>query len=243
VSIVIPAYNEALRLPATIAGWIEFLRQQEYGSEIVVVDDGSQDATATVVERTIDELAAMGAPGPAVRLIRLPSNQGKGGAVRAGMRGARGRYRFYVDADLNIAPGYVTPALRLLRTDYAVVAGRRALSDYAAAERSVARLLAGAAVQLTRRLFVLPTIQDTQCGFKGFRAATAEAVFRRTLIHTFAFDVEVLFLARRLGARIAELPVTTTYRPGSTYVLRRHLLPFLQDVLRIRLNALRGAYR
>jgi dolichyl-phosphate beta-glucosyltransferase len=238
VSIVIPAYNEALRLPLTLEGWQAFLRCQPFHAEILVVDDGSADDTSAVAGR----FAAATKGTPDVRLLTLRRNQGKGGAVRAGMLVARGAYRFYVDADLNVAPYHLTPALEQLTSACDVVAGQRRLRAYAATERSPARVLAGALVQALRRVAVLPKIRDTQCGFKGFRASLAQAIFRRAQIRSFAFDIEALFLARRLGARICELPVDVTFRPGSTYSLRRHLWPFLRDIVLIRCHALAGRY-
>lgn len=235
VSIVIPAYNEAGRLPATLDAWRAFLTDARLDAEIVVADDGSRDQTPDLVRAAATE-------DPRVRLVRLERNEGKGGAVRAGMLAARGDHRFYVDADLNVDPSHLHPALARLRADADVVVGRRSLSEYASEEKSVARVAAGALVQITRRLLVLPTIADTQCGFKGFRAATAERVFGAALVRSFAFDIEALFLARRGGARIVEIPVSVTFRDQSTYDLRRHLPPFLRDIVRIRVNALRGRY-
>jgi len=159
------------------------------------------------------------------------------------MLAARGAFLFYVDADLNISPDHVPHALEHLQNGADVVAGQRRLSTYAGQERSFGRLFAGALVQASRRAIVLPVIRDTQAGFKGFRRDTARDIFERTHIHSFAFDIEVLFLARQLRAVIVELPVTTEYRPDSTYNLRKHLPPFLRDILQIRLNYLRGAYR
>jgi dolichyl-phosphate beta-glucosyltransferase len=232
---VIPAYNEARRLPRTLAAWAEFLTEQHYTGEVVVADDGSRDETAAVVREYAER-------DPAIRLVALPVNQGKGGAVKAGMLAARGDYLFYVDADLNIAPEHVPRALRYLEHDVDVVAGQRGLAEYAGNERSVGRLAAGASVQGLRRAIVLPTIRDTQCGFKGFRRSIAQAIFGRTLIRSFAFDIEVLFLARQMRAVIVEMPVATEYRPESTYAVRKHLVPMLSDIVRIRLNHLRGRY-
>ena len=236
LSIVIPAYNEARRLPTTIDSWLAFFAQQPYPAELVVADDGSEDDTPSIAGR-------YGETHPNVRLVKLPENQGKGAAVKAGMLSARGAYLFYVDADLNISPDHVPRALQYLENRADVVAGQRSLSAYAGQERSFGRLFAGALVQAARRAIVLPVIRDTQAGFKGFRREIARSIFERTQIHSFAFDIEVLFLARQHHAVIVEMPVTTEYRADSTVNLRKHLPPFLRDIAQIRLNHLRGLYR
>ena len=229
VSIVIPAYNEARRLPATLEGWREFLNSQPYAAEIVVVDDGSRDATAAVAERD------------GARVIRVTPNQGKGAAVRAGVLVAQGNTITYVDADMNVAPAHLAEALARLEAGVDLVVGQRSLAEYAAAEGPI-RLAAGALVQVARRALVLSTIRDTQCGFKVFRAPLAHAIFSQTRVRSFAFDIEVLFLARKLGARIVEMPVSTTFRPESTFDVRKHLPVFLRDIAQIRLNDIRGLY-
>jgi glycosyltransferase involved in cell wall biosynthesis len=230
VSVVIPAYNEARRLPATLVAWREFLSGQPFEWEVVVADDGSKDATASVA-------AEAGA-----RVVALNPNRGKGGAVKAGMLSATGDAMAYVDADLNISPRYLLNALQLLESGADLVAGQRSLSEYGSAEGPV-RLLAGGLVQLARRVLVIASPRDTQCGFKVFRGDLARAVFERTLITSFAFDIEVLFLAKRMGARIAEMPVTTSYRDESTFNVRKHLPRLLSDIVQIRRNDLAGVYR
>jgi dolichyl-phosphate beta-glucosyltransferase len=229
VSIVIPAYNEARRLPATLAGWRDFLEAQAYAWEILVVDDGSADATSEVAE-------AGGA-----QVIRLNPNEGKGGAVRAGVLAAAGEFIAYADADMNVAPAHLGEALARLEAGADLVAGRRDLAEYAMAEGPI-RLLAGGLVQATRRVVVMSAIRDTQCGFKVFRRELGRTIFTRTRVRSFAFDIEVLFLARKLGARIVELPVSTTYHAESSFSVRRHLPLFLKDIVQIRLNDLRGRY-
>jgi glycosyltransferase involved in cell wall biosynthesis len=229
VSIVIPAYNEERRLPATLRGWASFLDQQPYLAEVVVVDDGSRDNTAAVAEAD------------AGRVIRLSPNRGKGGAVRAGMLVASGNVIGYADADMNVDPTHLTGALALLDGGADVVIGSRQLSEYASAE-GPSRLIAGGLVQVTRRALVLRGIRDTQCGFKFFDREIGQRIFERCRIRSFAFDIEVLFIARKLGARIAELPVRTTFHAESTFTVRRHLPRFLEDVVQIRRNDLAGLY-
>lgn len=229
ISVVIPAYNEAQRLPSTLAAWRSYLAAQPFAWELVVVDDGSVDSTASI------------AAGLNTRVLTLRPNRGKGCAVKAGVLAAAGEVIAYVDADLNIAPEHLLLAFKEVEAGADLVAGRRDLAEYATAEGPL-RLLAGGLVQLTRRALVMSAIQDTQCGFKVFRRELARAVFERTRICSFAFDIEVLFLARRLGARIVEMPVPTAYRAESTFSVRKHLPRFLADVVQIRLNAIAGRY-
>jgi glycosyltransferase involved in cell wall biosynthesis len=229
VSVVIPAYNEARRLPDTLAAWQTYLSAQSYQAEVIVVEDGSADATADVAR-------AAGA-----RVHTLRPNQGKGGAVRAGMLLAEGSYVGYADADLNIEPSHLEHFLGRLEADADLVIGTRDLSSYASDEGPL-RLLAGGLVQVTRRALVIPTIRDTQCGFKFFRRELARQIFSLTRVRSFAFDIEVLFLARKLRARIEELPVATTYRGESTFNVRKHLPVFLHDIVKIRLDDLAGRY-
>lgn len=229
VSVVIPAYNEERRLPATLRGWQRFLSQQPYAAEVLVVDDGSHDGTAAVAQAA------------GVQVLRLGHNLGKGGAVRAGMLQAAGDVIGYVDADLNVDPAYLNQVLSQLAGGAEVVIGSRALADYASAE-GLTRLLAGGLVQIARRALVLPILRDTQCGFKFFQRTVAQAVFERCRVRSFAFDIEVLFVAHKLGARIVELPVRTAYRAESTFDVRRHLPTFLADIVQIRRNDLAGRY-
>ena len=235
VSVVIPAYNEQRRLPSTLEAWLAFFAGQQYAAEILVVDDGSRDQTAAVAQALADAH-------PAIRLVQLPANQGKGAAVRSGMLAATGTHIFYADADLNVAPTHVTPFLTYLDGGYDVVIGTRSTRQYSATERSVGRVLAGLLVQIVRRSVLLPVFRDTQCGFKAFTRDAARAIFGAATISSFAFDVEVLFLARKLGSRVKEASVSVERREGSTYSLRRHLLPFLRDIFRVRWQDWQGRY-
>lgn len=236
LSLVVPAYNEGRRLLPTLEAWVAFMAAQPYTSEIVVADDGSRDSTPQIaldVARTH----------PEVRLVQLDRNRGKGGAVKAGMLAARGEAVLTVDADLNISPTHVPEALLALEGGADVVAGSRSLREYSAGERSVLRLVAGLLVQIARRALMLTFLRDTQCGFKMYRREAAQAIFGRTLIRSFAYDIEVLYLARRLGLRVVPLPVSCEFRDDSTYNVRKHLPPFLRDIAAVRLNAWAGHYQ
>jgi dolichyl-phosphate beta-glucosyltransferase len=235
VSIVIPAFNEERRLASTLHTWLDFVALQPYVSEIIVVDDGSTDQTSALV-------LYLARGRPHLRLHRLEPNRGKGFAVRSGVMLSQGAYVFYVDADLNVAPQYVTEALTWLEGEYDVVVGTRSLRDYVRSERSPSRVIAGGLFQVVRRVVTLPSIRDTQCGFKGFARSAALDLFPRVTVSSFAFDVEVLFLARKFHCRIKQMPVAIVYRAGSTVKWRRHLLPALRDIVRIRANDLRGRY-
>ena len=233
LSVVIPAFNEALRLPATLARVRSYLDARQPSFEIVVVDDGSTDATAAVAR-------AGAAP---IVVLRHAQNRGKGHAVRAGMLAARGERRLMTDADLS------TPIEELAQLEAALAQG----FDVAIGSRAVA----GARVEVHQpayreamgRLFnrlvqalLLPGLHDTQCGFKLFTAAAAAAAFSACRLDGFSFDVEALYVARRRGLRIAELPVVWRNDAATRVGAWRGFTAFL-DVLGIRWNALRGRYR
>ena len=137
---------------------------------------------------------------------------------------------------------FAAAALARIEGGADVAIGGRSLRTYASEERSIVRLAAGLAVQISRRALGLTFVRDSQCGFKAFRRDIAGAVFRRATIDSFAFDIEVLYLARRLGAKVQPFPVEVSFQDGSTFDVRKHLPRFLKDILRVRLNALRGAY-
>lgn len=235
VSVVIPAYNEERRLGSTLNGWLDYLTNQSYTYELLVVDDGSTDNTSSLVLDLAQRF-------PTVRLYRLEPNGGKGAAVKEGVMRSEGDYVFYVDADLNVPPAFLAQGLAFLQSGYDVVVGTRSLRDYVRTERNAGRVVAGALYQLVRRVVTLPTVRDTQCGFKGFTRDCARRIFPKMTVSSFAFDVEVLFLARKFHARIKQMPVTVEYRAGSTVKWRRQLLPALLDIVRVRANGLRGRY-
>jgi dolichyl-phosphate beta-glucosyltransferase len=232
LSVVIPAYNEALRLPATLARVQQHLAGRSEPHEILVVDDGSSDATAEVAR----------AAGGAVRLLRHEPNRGKGYAVRRGMLAATGGRRLMTDADLSTPIEELAKLEAELDRGFDVAIGSRAIAGARIEVHQPAyREAMGRAFNLLVQGLLLPGLHDTQCGFKLFTAAAATAAFSATRLDGFSFDVEALYVTRRRGLRIAEVPVVWRNDAATRVGLGAGGAAFA-DLLRIRLLALLGAY-
>jgi dolichyl-phosphate beta-glucosyltransferase len=230
-SVVIPAFNEAVRLPRYLDEIVAYFESRLDGYEVVVVDDGSRDDTVAVVEK-------MARAHPAVRVVRLETNQGKGAAVRTGMLQARGQYRLFADADGATPIGELKRLEPLLGASAEVVIGSRALGDPGVA--IVARPHRVAAGRIFNWLVArlgLSEISDSQCGFKAFTADAAETIFPRVRTRGFGFDVELLLIARAAGCRIAETAVNWTDQPGSKVGVLKDGPRMLWQILRARLRA------
>jgi dolichyl-phosphate beta-glucosyltransferase len=209
LSVVLPAYNEEQRLPQYLPQVIEFCRRLEGGAEIVVVDDGSRDGTAAYIERGI-------AAEPTLRLVRMGQNQGKGAAVCRGVREAHGSYVLFADADGATPIGEATKLIEAAARGADVVIGsRKAAAAGVARERSWLRELAGTVFYRITNLLAVPHVEDTQCGFKLFRRSAAGPIFALVTEKGWAFDVQVLFLAQKLGFQIEEVPVNWRSVEGS----------------------------
>ena len=238
LSIIIPAYNESADIEAAMEAAEAYLRDSGLRGEVIVVDDGSTDDTAQLVARHAEQH-------PAVRLLRNDRNRGKGYSVRHGVLAARGEVILFSDADRSTPFSEAPKLLAALESGGADVAiGSRALPE-SRLELPQPRLrrVMGWVFRNLVRLIVLRGLRDTQCGFKAFRAAAAREVFRRQTLEGFAFDVEVLFISRQLGYHIVEVPVLWRDSHDSrVHPLRDPVRMFL-DLLRIRLRAVRGAYR
>jgi glycosyltransferase involved in cell wall biosynthesis len=234
LSIIIPAHNEESRLPRTLEQVFAFLDAQSYEAEVIVVENGSSDQTLAVAQSYVGSH-------PRLRVIHEEA-RGKGRAVRLGMLAATGGYRFMCDADLSMPIAevnrFVPPALPEL--DVAI--GSREVQGAARYDEPLHRHLGGRLINLMIRLLILPPLQDTQCGFKCFRAAVAEDLFRRQTLQGWSFDIEVLFLAYHRGYRVVEIPVDWYYRSESKVSAVRDALRMLGDIFRIRDNARRGLY-
>ncbi len=233
LSVVIPAYNEAQRLPPTLRRVRAFLEQRGRAFEIVVADDGSRDETVA---------AARAAGGPVLRVVTSAVNRGKGHAVRQGMMAARGRLRLMCDADLSTPIEQLEVLEALAQQGYDVVIGSRAIPGAHVEVRQTGfRENAGRLFNLLVRLLALPDVRDTQCGFKLFSAEAAEGVFSVARLDGFAFDVEALFLARLQGRKLAEVPVVWRNDPASRVSFGKGARAFF-EILGVRWHALRGRY-
>jgi dolichyl-phosphate beta-glucosyltransferase len=230
LSVVIPAFNEAERLPRTLRRVGGFLREFGRSHEVLVVDDGSRDRTA----ETAREAGAT--------VLRGDRNRGKGHAVRRGMLEARGQRRLMTDADLSTPIEELPRFLEKLGEGYDVVIGSRALPGAnVEVHQPWFRENMGRLYNLFVRAVALPGLRDTQCGFKLWTADAARAAFAGARIDGFSFDVEALYLARKRGYRIAEIPVTWRNDAASRVGLGTGSAAF-PDLVRIRLNDWRGRY-
>lgn len=238
ISIVVPAYNEEARLPATLDAIAAYLGRRQWAFfEVVVVDDGSTDGTAALVERFARQDGS-------IRLLRNPGNRGKGFSVRHGMLEAKGEWRLFSDADLSTPIDELDKLLaEAERTGAQFAIGSRALDRSLVTRRqSPAREFAGRAFNRMMRLSMRLPYRDSQCGFKLFRAHAAREIFRRVQLDGFGFDVEVLFLARKLGLSAVEVPVRWQNVEGTKVTMARGLDAFL-DLARIRSKHARGLYQ
>ena len=236
LSVIIPAYNEAKRLPLTLIDIDRHLQEQEYTYEILIVNDGSKDETADVVRRfepLISHLA----------LIDNKENHGKGAAVRQGMLAAKGSWRLFMDADNSTSIVEFNKMLPYFRDGYEVViASRDAKGSRTVPAQPFYKRWLGDIGNIIIQVLLLPGFWDTQCGFKCVSAAAAAAIFPLAKIDRWGFDPEMLALARKLGYKIKEIPVFWVNDPR-THVSLKSYLQVLMEVAKVRLWLWKGAYQ
>ena len=235
LSIIIPAYNEELRLPATLERITEFLSGLRGETEVIVVDDGSRDKTGEVAESFRSKI-------PGIRVIPNGVNRGKGYSVRHGMLEASGRNVLFTDADLS-APIEEAPKLLEALKQYDVAIGSRALDrSLIEVHESRFREFAGIVFNTIVRIVLRLPFVDTQCGFKAFRRAPCRIIFDQQRIERFGFDPELLYLARHHGLHTVEIPVRWAHSPATKVNMLRDSVQMFLDVFTIRWNALLGRY-
>lgn len=251
LSVVIPAYNESARLPASLKKVLDYLETRPYSYEVLVVDDGSSDNTAELAEEFAHH-TTFRTPHSAFRTIRNP-HRGKGYAVRTGMLAAQGQYILYSDADFSAPIEEVEKLLRYLEGRYDVAIGSREGKGARRYDEPTYRHLMGRVFNTFVRLLALPQFNDTQCGFKAFRREAAHTLFRGVHLYgdntpdvkgamVTGFDVEVLYLALKWGYKVKEAPVRWFYSKGVNVSPVKDAYRMLKDIAKVRANDLRGVY-
>ena len=236
LSIVIPAYNEAERLPATLAAVFAHLRQAPYSAEVVVVDDGSTDGTEGFVRGAQRKY-------PGLRLLVNRRNRGKGYSVKRGVLQSRGRVVLFADADLSTPIQEADRFLALLQQGFDVVLGSRETNrDLVRRPQPWIRRQAGRAFHRLVRMIIGVPFKDTQCGFKAFRRGAAMRLFPLQRARGFGFDAELMWLAQRLGLRCKEVGVVWVNDTRSSVSLLRDGPQMLLELIRVRWNGWRGVY-
>jgi dolichyl-phosphate beta-glucosyltransferase len=240
LSVVIPAYNEAVRLGNTLTAVVNYLRQSWAGAEVIVVDDGSTDHTARLAREVFDNSGA----GLRTSVISYKSNLGKGRAVRLGLLAARSDVTLFSDADLSTpiteAPKLVDP---IVSGQFDVTFGSRALDrKLIGVHQPWRREQGGRVFNLVVRLATGLPFWDTQCGFKAFRMNVCRPLVEAATVDRFGFDVELLYLAFRAGLRLKEVPVRWDHNEGSKVSVASDSFRMLSEVGLIRQQARRGVY-
>ena len=228
LSIVIPAYNEKLRISETLTKIVSYLSNQHYSWEIVVANDGSTDGTDEIVTGSISS-------NPNIRLLNL-EHGGKGWAVKNGMLDAKGRYRFLVDADLSMPIEEISKFMPYFEDGSDIVIGSREVPGAHRFDEPKNRHIQSKVFSLLVKCLALRGISDTQCGFKCFTEEAVGALFPMQVSNGFSFDVEILFLAKRYGFEITEIPIEWHYRDGSKVRPIIDSIIMLKDILTIRLR-------
>ncbi len=228
LSVVIPAYNEARRLPPSLRQIEAYLRASDRHSELIVVDDGSTDGTSDAVDRLIGE-------GLRMHLIRHPKNLGKGAAVRTGVMAATGRLVLFTDADLSTPIADLEPLVSALDNGADVAIGSRAVDRHLIeVHQSLHRESMGRIFNKFVQVILLPGIKDTQCGFKAFRTEAARELFSTMITTGFDFDPEILYRARRRGMRNAEVAVHWRNSPDTRVSAVRDSVHMFVSLFRVR---------
>jgi len=234
LSIIIPAFNEAKRLPDTLRKINAYLLAQDYPSEIIVVENGSTDGTYTIANDMQGEVHNL--------TVLHENRRGKGWAIRQGMFKASGEYRFICDADLSMPVEEIAKFMPPLELSAPIAIGSREAPGAVRYDEPQYRHIIGRVFNWLVRVIVLPGLADTQCGFKLYREDAASAIFPHLTIIGWTFDVEALFIARKLGFKIVEIPIHWHHHPHSTVNVFRDSLRMGMDLIKIRLNDLFGRY-
>ena len=235
ISVIIPLFNESRVILDTLSKLNRYFAKQPYGFELIVVDDGSTDGTRDLINSLSQE-------NPYIRLISN-SHMGKGASVKSGVLSASGDYILFTDADLSTPIEELGKLMPFFKDGYDVIIGSRAKKESnILRHQPIIRQAMGKIFNMLVRLFVLRGIKDTQCGFKVFRRQAAHKIFSLQRLNGFSFDVEILYIAKALGYKIKDIPITWINRIDSRVGIAKDSLKMFFDLFTIKANILRGYY-
>jgi dolichyl-phosphate beta-glucosyltransferase len=236
LTLIIPAYNEERVIKNSLKETISYLSKKKYQWEVIVVDDGSTDETASLV-------ADFASRNKKIKLVKHPKNQGKGAALRTGVLKARGEYIIFSDADLSVSIINIDKFVDVLKkTSEVVISSRRVKGARIIVHQPLVRETMGRVFTWLARMVTGVDVVDFTCGFKGFRRKAALKIFGQSLVDRWAYDSEILFLARKYSCQITQVPVEWRNRGDTRVVLRNVIIESLVDLIKIRLYDLLGRY-
>ncbi len=234
LSVIIPAHNEENRLPNTLEQVLRFLEGHSFASEVIIVENGS-------VDRTLEVAQEFARKHENVHVIQ--SDRGKGAAVRRGMLTAQGEYRFMCDADLSMPVEEIVKFIPPALEGFDMAIASREAKGAVRYNEPAYRHIGGRGINFIIQAMILPGLNDTQCGFKCFRADVADDIFSLQTLPSWSFDIELLYIARKRGYRIKEIPIHWYHHSETKVSALRDALQMIVDIFRIHVNARRGSYK
>ena len=234
LSIVIPAHNEEKRLPSTLEQVLRFLDEQSFTSEVIIVENGSSD-------RTLEVSREFAQKHETVRMVQ--SERGKGAAVKRGMLEAQGEYRFMCDADLAMPVEEIVKFIPPALEGFDIAIASREAKGAVRYNEPAYRHLGGRGINFIIQMLILPGMNDTQCGFKCFSAKATDDIFRLQTLSGWSFDIELLYIARKHGYRVKEIPIHWYHNLETKVSALRDALKMITDIFQIHVNARRGLYK
>jgi dolichyl-phosphate beta-glucosyltransferase len=233
ISIVIPVYNEEKRIRSFLLSVIDYLSRKDFSCEVVIVDDGSSDTTIPIVKSLVDEML----PGK-YKIVQLPVNAGKGAAIRKGMLESGGEYIFFLDADGSTSIHEIDNFMSHFNGECEIYIATRAVKHKAPFKRK----FFGYGYIYLANLVLQLEVADITCGFKCYKRACAQEIFSRQKLNNWSFDAEDIFIARKYGYMIKEIPVTWKHTSGSKVKVAKNVLVCGLDLFRIRFQNMQGLY-
>jgi dolichyl-phosphate beta-glucosyltransferase len=233
LSVVIPAHNEESRLTGTLEQIFHFLEEQSFTYEVIIVENGSTDKTLKIAQKFVEQHK---------NFYVIQSERGKGAAIRLGMLQAQGEYRFMCDADLSMPVVEMVKFIPPASGDFDIIIASREAKGAVRYNEPFYRHLGGRGINLIVQVLILPGMNDTQCGFKCFRAHVARDIFQQQTLRGWSFDIELLYIARRHKYRVKEVPIHWSHFGDSKLSAFRDALRMIRDIFHIHVNAWRGIY-